>query len=82
MQLQTKPEIKGKIVMQWTIDVDGIVKSVEAAENFTGDQKLEQCVTKIIEKLHFQKPASGQCTVRWPFEFLPGDQVVNEINAK
>ena len=72
-ELQTKPEMKGEVTVQWIIELTGEVKDAKVVQNTTGDEKLGQCVTKIIEKLHFQKPAGSLCIVRWPLAFEPGE---------
>jgi len=69
IQLEAKSDIKGKVTVQWSIDLTGKVIGTEVVENETGDKELEQCITKTISKLHFQKPAAGVCSVRWPFVF-------------
>jgi hypothetical protein len=72
MQLQLKPELSGKVTMQWIIDLTGRVKGAKAAQNSTGNVKLGKCMSRIIKKIHFQPPSGGMCIVRWPFVFSPG----------
>ncbi len=72
MQLQMKPDLAGKVTVQWIIDLTGRVKGVKAVQNSTGNKKLEQCISNIIGKIHFQPPKGGMCIIRWPFVFSPG----------
>lgn len=72
MQLQMKPDLNGKVTVQWIIDLTGRVKGVKSVGNTTGNAKLGQCIAKIIGKIHFQKPNGGMCIIRWPFVFTPG----------
>jgi uncharacterized membrane protein YgcG len=72
MQLQMKPDLAGKVTMQWIIDLSGRVKGVKAAQNSTGNSKLDKCIGRIIGKIHFQPPKGGMCIIRWPFVFSPG----------
>jgi TonB family protein len=72
MQLQMKPDLAGKITVQFIIDLTGRVKGVKAVQNSTGNAKLDQCISRIIGKIHFQPPAGGMCIIRWPFVFSPG----------
>ncbi len=72
MQLQMKPDLAGKVTVQWIIDLTGRVKGVKAVQNSTGNKKLDRCISKIIGKIHFQPPKGGMCIIRWPFVFSPG----------
>ena len=72
MQLQMKPDLRGKVTVQWIIDLTGRVKGVKTVQNTSGNKKLGKCISKIIGKVHFQKPAGGMCIIRWPFVFTPG----------
>jgi uncharacterized membrane protein YgcG len=72
MQLQMRPDLKGKVTVQWIIDLTGRVKGVKAVGNTTGNPKLGKCIARIIGKIHFQKPNGGMCIIRWPFVFTPG----------
>ena len=68
-QLQLKPDLQGKVTMQWIIDLSGRVKGVKAAQNSTGNSKLAKCLSKIIGKIHFLPPKDGMCILRWPLTF-------------
>jgi hypothetical protein len=72
MQLQNKPELAGKVTVQWIIDLTGKVKGVKTVQNTTGNKKLDGCISRLIKKIHFQPPKGGMCIVRWPFVFSPG----------
>jgi len=72
MQLQMQSELKGKVTLQWIIDLTGTVKGVNVVGNTTSNNKLGECISKIIGKIHFQKPEGGMCIIRWPFVFSPG----------
>jgi TonB family protein len=73
MQLQIKPDLAGKVTLQWVIDLMGRVNGVKVVENSTGSGQLDQCMTKIVSKIHFQPPQGGMCIIRWPFVFSPGE---------
>jgi len=72
MQLQMKPDLKGKVTVQWIIDLTGRVKGVKVVQNSTNNAKLAKCISRIIGKIHFQPPKGGMCIIRWPFVFTPG----------
>lgn len=73
MQLQMKPDLAGKVTLQWIIDLTGVVKGVKTVENSTGNKKLDECISRIIGKIRFQQPEGGMCIIRWPFVFTPGE---------
>jgi len=73
MQLQLKPDLAGKVTLQWIIDLTGRVNGVKVVDNTTGNSKLQDCIAKIIGKIHFQPPQGGMCIIRWPFVFSPGE---------
>ena len=72
MQLQMKPDLKGKVTVQWIIDLTGRVKGVKVVQNTSSSKKLAKCMSKILGKIHFQPPKGGMCIIRWPFVFSPG----------
>ncbi len=72
-QLMIDPQLKGKIMMQWKIGLDGGVKSANATGGSLKNRKVVQCVERIIRRMRFVKPDGGVCVVRWPFVFNAGD---------
>jgi len=72
MQLQMKPDLAGKVTVQWIIDLTGRVRGVKVVQNSTKNKKLANCMKKILGKIHFQPPKGGMCIIRWPFVFSPG----------
>ena len=72
MVLQMKPDLAGKVTVQWMIDLTGRVKGARVVGNTSGNKALEKCISNIIGKIHFQPPKGGMCIIRWPFVFSPG----------
>jgi TonB family protein len=72
MVLQVKPDLAGKVTVQWMIDLTGRVQGVQVAENTTGDTRLETCIKALIGRISFEPPQGGMCIIRWPFVFSPG----------
>jgi hypothetical protein len=74
-QLQTKPELSGKVVAQWQVGLDGSVMSSSIASSSLGDSEVEACITRVISRMRFQKPDGGICVINYPFMFvgLDGD---------
>ncbi len=68
-RLTRKPGLKGKIKVRWKIGLDGKVSSASIATSTMKDAKVEQCITRLIRRIRFQKPDGGVCVVQWPFVF-------------
>ena len=69
-QLRVKPGLAGKLVVKWTIDERGRVKDVEIVEDTLNDEAVASCVTRIVRRMRFPRPAGGQETqITYPFVF-------------
>lgn len=68
-ELQTQPELAGKIIAQWKIGLDGAVIDPSIASSTMGDRKVEGCIARAIKRLRFEKPRGGICVVNYPFVF-------------
>jgi len=72
-QLQIKPNLSGKIVIRWTIWLDGSVKNASVASSTMHDSRVEGCILRVIRRMRFEKPkGGGVCIVQWPLVFNPG----------
>jgi hypothetical protein len=71
-QLQTSPGLKGKIIAQWKIGLQGQVKSASIASSTMGNAKVESCITRVIKRMRFEKPDGGICIINYPFVFTGG----------
>ncbi|MBR57110.1 MAG: hypothetical protein CMH54_03530 [Myxococcales bacterium] len=71
-QLMINPSLKGKLIVQWKIGLDGRVKSANAKGGSLKDPKVVKCVVRTIRGMRFAKPDGGVCVVRWPFVFNNG----------
>jgi hypothetical protein len=67
--LQLNPDLKGKIVLKWTINLDGKVEGVQTVSNNLNNKKVEECMAKVIGHMRFKKPSGGICIIKWPFVF-------------
>ena len=72
MQLLSKPNLKGKVTMQWTIKQDGKVANPKLVTNTIKNAKVTDCVMRTIKRIRFKKPEAGICVIQWPFVFAPG----------
>jgi hypothetical protein len=68
-ELQTYPDLQGKVTMNWTIEEDGAVSGLGATDDTLKSRRVTDCLTQTISKLKFDKPQGGVCVVRWPFVF-------------
>jgi len=68
-ELQTYPDLEGKVTMTWTIEEDGAVSGVGATDDTLKSKRVTECLSQTISKLKFDKPQGGICVVRWPFVF-------------
>jgi hypothetical protein len=71
-QLLTKPDLKGKLTVQWTITTEGAVKDPKATQDTIGTPAVSDCVIRAMSHIRFAKPEAGICVVQWPFVFEPG----------
>lgn len=61
---------KGKILATWDIDDKGRVQNLQIAENTSGKQALEGCVSEKVPNWGFPAAAAGTTfPVSYPFEF-------------
>jgi len=72
-ELNKDPNLEGKLVMFWLISGSGDVQTASASQNtFSGPPAapIEQCVTRIIQRLKFPSPkGGGVVNVTYPFVF-------------
>lgn len=71
-RLQVKKELKGKLTIRWTINVEGGVDNAAATQDTIGDSETTNCVLRTLRRMRFDKPEGGICVVQWPFVFSPG----------
>lgn len=71
-QLQTNPKLKGKIIAQWKVGLQGQVKSTSLASSTMNNSKVENCILRVIKRMRFEKPDGGICVINYPFVFSGG----------
>ncbi len=70
-ELADRPELAGKLVVDFAIDEGGAVTRAKIGSASTlDDDRVETCVLRQIRNLKF--PAKGGAIVRYPFVFSPG----------
>jgi hypothetical protein len=62
-----------RFLFSWTIQPDGTVHEVKMVEGPSTEPKMQQCISKQVQKLAFPRPLGGGIVeVRWPFTFSSG----------
>ena len=73
MQLNSRPDLAGKLVSAWTIDQGGSVTEAHTQESTLREHAVEQCVASKIKTWRFPIPkGGGEVFVTFPFIFTPG----------
>lgn len=71
-QLLAKPDLAGKITVQWTITGEGSVTGEKSVSDTLSNNAVSDCVLRAIKRIRFMKPEAGICVIQWPFVFSPG----------
>ncbi|HAN30949.1 MAG TPA: hypothetical protein DCQ06_05075 [Myxococcales bacterium] len=71
-QLMSRPNLKGKVTMQWTINQEGKVIRPKMVTNTIKNNAVTDCVKRTVARIRFKKPEAGICVIQWPFVFAPG----------
>jgi TonB family protein len=58
-ELPAKPELAGRVVVDFTIDADGRVPEARIKSTTLNEATVESCVIQCFKKLRFSKPADG-----------------------
>ena len=68
-ELQTNHGLSGKVVVNWVVGMDGMVKRSYVASTTLGNKRVEGCLSRVIKRLRFDPPKGGQCAISYPFTF-------------
>ncbi len=69
ISLQQQSSLQGALTMQWNIVSNGSVRSATPINDKVGSRTLSDCVSKILQRLNFPAPPSGQ-EARVAFRFV------------
>lgn len=65
-----KPDIEGKLTIDFTIASSGRVRTANVKESSVRDERLNECILKRLARWEFPKPKSGvEVAVSYPFIF-------------
>lgn len=65
--LKLNSNIKGKVVIRFTIGTAGRITSVQASQNTTGDPGIADCIIEKVQGWRFDPPSGGSVTFSYPF---------------
>lgn len=65
--LKQNPDIRGKVVVKFTIGETGAVVEISVEENTSGDDSIASCIVSRVRNFRFPKPKGGKVTVSYPF---------------
>ena len=71
-ELRRFPKLSGKIVMNWTIALNGRVKRAFVQHSTMKNSRVENCLRRNIKRWIFPKPQGGRVVVSYPFLFRGG----------
>jgi hypothetical protein len=70
-QLKRNPNLRGKIVVRFTIGSNGRMSDVEIDENQMGNDEVGSCIVAKIRAWSTPFKPAGECPVSFPFVFQP-----------
>lgn len=68
-QLLSKPELSGKLSVQFTIGSGGEVGGDKVTADTLQSAPVSDCVLRALRRIKFAAPEAGVCVVAWPFVF-------------
>ncbi len=63
------PGLAGKITLDWTVKMDGLVKDVRVASSTLSNPKVAVCVVDAVKGWKFPNPVGGEALISYPFLF-------------
>ena len=70
-------KLSGKVVLCWTIWVNGEVRQSRVCSSTLQNKKVESCMVNALEQWQFVKPNGGICQIKFPFVFGSTDKIAN-----
>ncbi len=68
-QLTRKPDLSGKVTLQWIIRLDGSVTNAKIKSSSLDSTDAESCMVRALGGWRFPKPEGGVVEVEYPFVF-------------
>ncbi|MCA9600612.1 MAG: AgmX/PglI C-terminal domain-containing protein [Polyangiales bacterium] len=73
VELQRQPALKGRVELQWRVDLQGLVTSPRVASSTLHNARVEGCMVRQLRNWRFPKPDGGEVVVLYPFLFGMGN---------
>lgn len=67
--LQTNPSLSGKVIISWTVNLQGQVVKSFVASSTLNNKEVESCMTRVVKRWRFDPPKGGHCIIQFPFTF-------------
>lgn len=67
--LQGAPSLSGRVLINWTIGLDGRVSHATVAEDTLEDGAVARCIAVEVQRMRFPTPDGGHVAVSYPFTF-------------
>jgi len=67
LEFQKQPTLKGRVAINWRIDLQGRVTTVRVAQSTLNNERVEGCMTRQIKRWQFPTPDGGSVDVTFPF---------------
>ena len=71
-QLHQRPDLGGRVVMEFEIGPEGRVTEARIADDVLGDETVLRCFVSVTRRMEFPAPEGGSVTVRYPFVLSSG----------
>lgn len=68
-QLSRRPDLQGRVQVQFVIGQNGSVASARVVSSSMGEPSVEQCVARAVQRITFPSPDGGVVIVTYPFMF-------------
>ncbi len=69
VQVQRQQNLRGRVSIQWRINLQGSVTSARVANSSLNNASVEGCMVRQIRRWRFPQPDGGEVVVTYPFIF-------------
>ncbi len=69
VEVQRQPNLRGRIEINWRINLQGAVTSARVARSSMSNARVEGCIVRQVRNWRFPRPDGGEVTVTYPFIF-------------
>ena len=68
-QLRTQPGLSGRVVLDWTVNLQGKVTVVKIAQSTLASSEATNCMMQKLKSWKFPNPRGGAVSIVFPFVF-------------